>query len=211
MCEWRKFCKLLSVSLTFYSDSRIYTDTNHHSHCRTMTSVTSCFSKSAQPSRRCCQHNKRDEDEMFARWQRDRRVRRRLDKGAFVINAIKETSTHRITLRRVHRGEFSPRVCLIVQFIRLATWSVGGNLVTVQQKAKLRGVRGCLYREADRLTDTVPMENSILSISALSPWQESFLWMQPSLPSFLSVKATQIHFYCFRYSAQGETPSALTY
>lgn len=168
----------------------IYTDTNYHSHCRTMTSVSSCISESAQPSRRCCQHNKGGEDEVFARWQRDRGVRRRLDKGAFVISAIKETSSHSIMLQGVHRGEFSPCVCLIVQFIRLATWSVRGNLVTAQQKAKLRGVRGCLYREADRLTDTVPMENSILSILELSPWQEFFIWMQPSLPTFLSVKAT---------------------
>ncbi|MEQ2165126.1 hypothetical protein GOODEAATRI_013816, partial [Goodea atripinnis] len=88
---------------------------------------------------------------------------------AFVINVIKRTFSHSITLQRVHRGEFLPCVCLIVQFIRLATWSIVGNLVTVQQKAKLRGVRGCLYREADRLTDTVPKENSILSILELSP------------------------------------------
>lgn len=34
-------------------------------------------------------------------------------------------------------------VCFIVQFIGLATWSVRANPVTAQQKAKLRGVRGC--------------------------------------------------------------------
>lgn len=34
-------------------------------------------------------------------------------------------------------------VGFIVQFIGLATWSVRANPVTAQQKAKLRGVRGC--------------------------------------------------------------------
>lgn len=65
------------------------------------------------------------------------------DKAVFIINGIKGTSSHSIMAQRVHGGEVPPCVCFIVQFIRPTTWSVRANPVTAQQKAKLRGVRGC--------------------------------------------------------------------
>lgn len=96
-----------------------------------------------QPSNRYCQHNRVQSKVGECLWSDSARaVKEPGDKAVFVINAIKGTSNCVLWHREFIEAS-SHLLLFIVQFIRLATWSVRANPVTAQQKAKLRGVRGC--------------------------------------------------------------------
>lgn len=104
---------------------------------------------------------------VFVRRWEDRGEKERGDKGVF--NAIKGTTSHSVTAQREFiEARFQPYLCVrfIVQFIGAATWSVRANPVTTQQKAKLRGVRGC---RTGRLTGWVtPFARRIASCQSWS-------------------------------------------
>lgn len=104
---------------------------------------------------------------VFVRWWTDRGEKERGDKGVF--NAIKGTTQSQCYgTGSSSRLRFPPCLCVrfIVQFIGAATWSVRANPVTAQQKAKLRGVRGC---RTGRLTGWVtPFARRIASCQSRS-------------------------------------------
>lgn len=73
---------------------------------------------------------------------RDRRAKERGHKAVLSLIPSKGLPVS-VLWHRVHRGKFPPHLGFFVQFITSATWSVRANPVTTQQKAKLRGTRGC--------------------------------------------------------------------